>query len=354
MIIALAVIALVPQTLIGSRASTESSVTEPYHLELKSTRKVRITSSLTRKSSEPVTAWDAIAASPPELAGQHFISKKLYFDSHLVTNAEFQDESGLHVGLLGASFTAAEIGHRDPVEVKAIYEGTILRFELVPGAPTTLAKPLSAEERRLDLKETDQVDFKDSKFRRFLTQSRLIREPQEGVIEFARRVYRYLRTKMIYEAKADTPFAWSTCSQDIVKMTGHCGTYSRLAVAIYRANGIPSRIQFGHWFMTSGTFEGGHPHTRAEFFADGIGWILSDPSYSVTAGPWKPEQDVDCGFGGEASDFITLNLHCPIFFRTRNFGVIRQEHFQGIYFPAVGGTWEGGTYTHNVRFEILQ
>ncbi len=304
----------------------------------------------TRVSNEPVRGWEAFAASPPDLPDQLVTKRELWFDGKIVNNAQAVERSAAKVPILVARFTTAEIGHGDPVGVWTRYEGRLSRVRLVPGAPKTPVEPLSAEERNLDLAATASVDYRSDAVQAFIRRAGLRLKRGEGVVDFGRRVYEYIRKTMKY--KADAPFDYVPCSADVGTMVGHCGNYSRLAVAVFRANGIPARVEFGHWVNKSGTFDGGQPHVRAHFYADGVGWVLCDTSIGIPPGGWKPEKNLDIGFGNWRADFLVLHEHGWLELPTKHWGPQPQTHLQGIYLPTVGGTWEGANYKTVLKVEL--
>jgi len=236
------------------------------------------------------------------------------------------------------------------VSVSAVYEGQMYRVRLVPGPSPKAVPQLSEKERSLCLAETKDIDFRSAAVQQYIEKNGLRRGKDEGVVDFGRRVYRNVRQSMKY--KVDAPFDGRPCSDDLKTMVGHCGNYSRLAVAVFRANGIPARVQFGHWLTKSGTFEGGQPHTRAHFWAPGVGWVLCDTSIAVRPGGWKPERDLDIGFGSTRTDFLAYHVHGWLQVPTRHWGPQLQTHLQGIYLPALGGTWEHATYRHVMTVEL--
>lgn len=324
---------------------------EPWHLEVTPGPKFRVTNQITRVSDEPVTAWEAIAAAPPDLNDQRISKRELFVDNRLVLKPEVRESSPAQVSVLATEFTAKDIGHRDPVTVKAVYEGQMFKVALVPGASARPVADLPDHERALCLAETVDINWKSPAVQEFIDKAGLRLKAGEGVVEFGRRVYRHIRQTMKY--RADAPFDGQPCSADIKAMVGHCGNYSRLAVAVFRANGIPARIQFGQWVDKPGTYKDGSPHTRAHFWAPGVGWVLCDTSIGIPVGGWKPERDLDVGFGSTRNHFLAFHIHGWLQVPTRRWGPQKQTHLQFVYMPAEGGTWERSRYDKTLVVEFL-
>ena len=82
---------------------------------------------------------------------------------------------------------------RDGVTVRVEYEANLLRAAARPARAReqgcTRVAPLPQKERRLALAEGRQFDFRSPSFQGWLDAHKLRREPKEGEIDFARRVF---------------------------------------------------------------------------------------------------------------------------------------------------------------------
>jgi hypothetical protein len=88
-----------------------------------------------------------------------------------------------------------------------------------------------------------------------------------------------------------------------------------LFVAALRANEVPARTLWGRWAKPQ---EGdyGQWHVKAEFFAEGIGWV---PVEMAGALAWSGV-DLDDLFGRDEGDFITLHIDTDLLVETHRFG----------------------------------
>jgi len=104
-------------------------------------------------------------------------------------------------------------------------------------------------------------------------------------------------------------------------MQGYCGGFAVVFIGTMRANGVPARSLVGHWVDTTPGHTATLPHVKAEFFAEGVGWVPVNPRTS---------------FGEENGDFITFHVEGGFQLPTSHWGIQEQGILQGIYLPAFG------------------
>lgn len=96
-------------------------------------------------------------------------------------------------------------------------------------------------------------------------------EESDGDLELALAVWRWVYGNLSY-GRAERP---NTAAQVLGGRVGQCGEYSKLAIALLRANGIPAR---GVWCLRAGnTGPAGNDHAWAEAWIGGIGWLPIRP-----------------------------------------------------------------------------
>jgi hypothetical protein len=134
-----------------------------------------------------------------------------------------------------------------------------------PDNPTTLAD----DERTYFLRSTHIIDLTDEIRAEALT----IVEAATDVREQARRIFTHLTQKYAYSAAKKRGI-----HEFRQVRRGDCGEFAFLFVAYCRSLGIPARTNIGTWSI--GTMQA---HAWAEFFIEGTGWLIADPSMGRVA-----------------------------------------------------------------------
>ncbi len=310
-----------------------------WHLEYIRYKKVRVQYKIHCAHPDGmISEWEVIAAIPPDLPQQKIHSSHIFIYDRDVLDGVSHTVGDENQTIFDVVCPPRLVGQDDQLEATVQHEITYSMRKLVPGNAITHVKNLSASEQRFCLKETAEINFRAPEFQQFLTRNDLRRHLDESTLTFGRRVHHFVRAYMRYNREAR--FEDTSIVKDSKTRIGHCGNYSRMVVGIMRASDIPARLLFGHWLIVGKAQVGGQPHTEAEFFAPGIGWVLSDTSVSVPTGGWKPGWNIEEGFASEETGFIAFNLQGPLLLPTHDFGIQKQYHLQGIYTPAVGGDWQ--------------
>ncbi len=280
-------------------------------------------------------AWIIFACRAPDLPCQTDVSSEL----------EPRGNAAVELGdrrrpILSARLKVAEERQKKTITYRVKYQATLQSRELVEACPDVrrpLVAELTSDERKASLASTATFyDFDKKPFRAWLDANALHWRKGEGEIDFARRVFLFIKQKFTYEARLDGDLHAST-----VCRTGRsdCHGLSVLFVAALRANGVPARCLGGKWArsMVQGVQIGDIPssmqHVKAEFYVAGVGWIPVDPSAAVVHDKSKAGLDY---FGKDRGDFLVFHVDFDLIIDTGPFG---KHTFPSLWFAA----WPTGT-----------
>jgi transglutaminase-like putative cysteine protease len=258
--------------------------------------------------------WVVYGAQLPVLPCQTGVSSRLLPDG----------ESGRELSperrpILRSRIPASTAERKTSLDVRLEYQATLLSRRLVRRKPAADAAPVAApdgEERRAALAAGKHFDFNSDGFRRWLDDGGLKRGPDEGEIDYARRVFLAIKKGFRYVSNDNLDrLASHVCRAG----ESDCVGLSILFVSTLRAAGIPARSLVGRW-AKSGE-EGGQGynqwHAKAEFYAQGVGWIPADPACAVVHDR-SPEGLVF--FGNDPGDFLVMHLDTDLVCDTLAFG----------------------------------
>ena len=250
--------------------------------------------------------WTVFAAVAPELPGQTGVKTALS-----PQGVPVKDRSPLARSLLVARVPAKTAGLRNDLTAKVTYQATLRARELKPvsdGAKRPRVPTLSAADRKAYTAEIGDIDFKAPAFERWVSEQSFARKAGEGDIDYARRVFLGIRDGFKYEFKADSDHkASAVCRAG----RSDCGGLAMLYTAVLRANKVPARALFGRWAKsaTAGEKLGEQTyyqwHVKAEFYADGVGWVPADIGQAV---PFDRSPDGRKYFGNDPGDFLTFHV----------------------------------------------
>jgi transglutaminase-like putative cysteine protease len=223
-----------------------------------------------------------------------------------------------------------------------VYEATLRSralVELPAGAPAPKAAPLPPAERKLFLCEHGDVNYKHETFQKWLREEGLVRGGGEDAVGFARRAFRTVRDKQKYGYAGDLDRrASAVCAAG----RSDCGGLAVLFVAALRANGVPARALYGRWATSADPDArlGGAAyyqwHVKAEFYADGVGWVPADPGSAVLH---DKSPDAGAYFGTDPGDFLTFHVGSNLSVEAGMLGVQAVGNLQ------TPGWWAVGTGT---------
>ena len=203
------------------------------------------------------------------------------------------------------------------VDARLFARRLIAREEPAPIArPETLPEP----QRRLALRATSQFDYSSKPVQAWLTGQGLLRQDQEGDVDYARRVFQTIARHFTYDYRGEQNRAASyVCAVG----KSDCGGLAALFVSALRSQGVPARTLAGRWAVSArpGQRIGGvvyiQEHVKAEFFGRGVGWVPVDLSSAVLHDQTSEKLRY---FGNDPGDFVTFHLDTDLVFETRRFG----------------------------------
>jgi hypothetical protein len=263
--------------------------------------------------------WVVYAAQLPVLPGQTGVS------STLVPGGQPGRELGPErQGILRARIPARTPELVHGLDLRLEYQATLLARRLVRdregrGKEAHPASPprLGADERRLALASGGLFDFNAEGFRHWLDDRKLRRDPEEGEIDFARRAFLAIKENFTYAFQDGMDrHASQTCKLG----QSDCGGLSIAFVSALRANRIPARILVGRWAQSSTLVEGkifDQQHAKAEFFAQGVGWVPADLSSAILHDRTREGLTF---FGNDEGDFLAMHLDTDLVCDTIYFG----------------------------------
>jgi transglutaminase-like putative cysteine protease len=272
-----------------------------YTIELRDVH--RVVGTLTYSVSYPdfrANEWVIVAAIAPELPGQVKVKTSLEPAGISVT-----DQSPLARSLLMARVPVKTPKLLNALTITVTYEATLRSRTLQPLSPKTkvgAVPDLFPEDRKMFLIEHGDIDFGKDSFKKWLKNKGLVRHADESDIDFARRAFNGTRSSTSYEYR---PRMDRRASAVCRAGRSDCGGMSNLFVSILRANEIPARTLWGSWAKSAKPADYGH--VKAEFFADGVGWVPIDISEGV--------------FGKDGGDFITIHIDPNLQVDTDLFGI---------------------------------
>ncbi|MBK1831694.1 hypothetical protein JIN77_13240 [Verrucomicrobiaceae bacterium R5-34] len=290
--------------------------------------------------------WEFIAPWPPDLPSQQV---------HYVRSSPKADRgselSALRRKILVINLKAGK--HTQNTAGVKIYYGAQLYARSLRVDKSKIAKAdvtLSDLQRKLFLRPSPLGDYTSEEFQDWIHKNGFVRKSDEGEIDLARRVFQGLASKFRYQAdsKLDRSLI-AVCRSG----KSDCGGLSNLFVATLRAQGIPARSLVGRWAKSAvkGEKVGGVPyfqsHVKAEFFAQGVGWIPVDLASAVLD---SETPDKLIFFGRDPGDFITMHVDPRLRVVSEYFGMNDLTWLQDVTFWVRGegaltghvstGTWQ--------------
>lgn len=304
--------------------------------EIVSTVAKRVRGELTLDVLAPeveASEWLVYASRLPELPGQIDVRSKLSPGG--TPGRELSSEGR---PILFARVVPKGSLRRKDLKVRVEYEATLVARKLVktkPGEVPDPVPPLDAKTRRLALAEGPDFDFRSRAFQSWLDKHELRRGVNEGDVDLARRVFLTIKHELRYLYTDNMDRVASHVCQ---ARKSDCGGMSIVFVSALRANQVPARVLTGRWALSSEIDpKTGNPfdqqHAKAEFFADGVGWVPVDAASGVVHDR-SPE-----GlrfFGDDPGDFVTFHVDNGLVFDTY-FGRQNVEWLQSPAFWVTGG-----------------
>lgn len=295
-----------------------------------------ISGTLTYQLSLPsasVTDLMVFAPCPPNTPGQQVSSESLQSGTQVL------DVSPLKRPLFEANLAGqqvAGISSASGLTLTARYQITTTPRSLVQGtAPTGNVYANQPNDSAQYLAATTTLNFNTSVFQQWLKQNNLIKRASERDIDFAYRSLVKISNLYFYNFDPNQDRSNSNICQS---KSSDCGGLSWLFEGTMRANGVPARSLIGRWLKTDNTPDAtsstdGECHVKAEFYAQGVGWIPVDTSGAVS------NKDAYDNFGSITSDYVTFHLDPDLIVNTGTFG---QQSLRNLQSPSCWFSGGGG------------
>lgn len=291
-----------------------------YTLEIKPSRSV--STFYTYKVHSPklsASEWTLFTPRPPVLSGQRI----LQFES--TPRGEITaDQSPLKQSILRIRTPVRTTDQLKSTAMSVRIDADLYSRRLIerkdkqtPDAISKLADP----DRALFLRHSAHFNYQSAEVTRWMGDHDLRRNPDEGEIEFARRVFQFIVRNFGYEYLGN-----QNRSASYVCTVGKsdCGGLAVLFCTVLRSQGMPARTLAGRWAVSEkpdekiGRISYHQEHVKAEFFAQGIGWVPVDLSSAVLH---DKSAEKLAYFGNDPGDFLTLHLDNDLRLDTGAFGV---------------------------------
>ena len=321
-----------------------------YKLEVREARRIEAVQTFDiRTYTMSAAEWVLVVARAPELPCQIHMSTRLE-----PAGATSSEQSPLHRPILTARVPARGSAREKGLTVHVTYRGTLQSRRLVPltpDEPAPAVPPLAADERRIFAAASRTIDFRSKIFQTWLDENGLRPSGGERDIDFARRAFLAVKNGFRYQWPPDHDGkASSVCRAG----RGDCASLCVVFVAALRASGVPARALVGHWARSlrpdHRNGEAPETHVKAEFFAEGIGWVPVDP----TAAQNDRSPAGLSFFGNDPGDFLVQHVDYDLLVNTIHFGQQPVRHLQGIARWAFGaGSWDGLDARENWKVRTL-
>lgn len=288
--------------------------------------------------------WVLVASRLPVLPGQDEVSSSLEPDGRSSV-----ESSPLRRPILAARVPVRDASLQSGITIKVHYKARLFPRQLVANSESTdpaAVAPLAANVRRAALAEWGLIDFRSKEFQSWLDAQDLRRQKDETDLDFARRAFLHIKSHYCYDyqSKMDrhASFVCHAAGAD-------CGGLSVLFVSVLRANQIPARVLVGFWALSAkaGDKLNGvdyyQNHAKAEFFAEGIGWIPVDTSSAILHDKSKAGLRY---FGHDKGDFIVLHTDQSLVVDSVHFGKKSLDTLQFPTYWAFGSGNFDGLTTH--------
>jgi transglutaminase-like putative cysteine protease len=316
------------------QAQTTPPATAPgYALVTTSAKRVRGELTVVYRAPKlEADEWAVYAARLPELPGQ--VGARSAIAPRGIVARELSDEGR---SILATRVVVADPRQRSELTVRVDYEATLLARKLTPltsGKTAAKVAPLDPKDRRLALAPNHTFDFNAPSVREWLESHKLHRADGEGDVDLARRIF--------LEVKKGIPIAGDRVEHPASRTfeagkTDGAGLVIAFVSAL-RAEGIPARLLAGRRAESSGVEPASKRpydplHIRAEFFAQGVGWVPADILFAAT----RDESPEGLRyFGIDEGDFVAFHVGTDFVLETF-FGPKPAEWLQDPSFWVLGG-----------------
>lgn len=305
-----------------------------YSIETKPSKSIVATYTYTVEAPAlKATDWIVFFPEAPTLPSQKIVGART-----TPTATPVRDLSPLNRPLLRVDAKVPVAATAQGVRVMMRVDAELIARRLVARtAGAAEVANLSTADRRLALRPTLTLDYPNAKFAEWTTENQMLRSKDEGEIDYARRVYQQIVQNVDYKyLPSQLRQASFLCGESATD----CGGMANLFVAALRSQGVPARTLAGRWAISAEPEKPGsavifyQEHVKAEFFAQGVGWVPADLSSAVLHDT-SPEKLHF--FGHDRGDFLTWHIDSDITYDTVRFGT---KHAALLQLPAY---WAAGT-----------
>jgi len=287
--------------------------------------------------------WIAYAPYPQPYEAQSPVSFTAFPSSRLTTEHSKRGQEVLTAWLPVAVAKSA----RHSFEYQLTYKGTIHPRRLIPRTEDSVdqfATELSQLEAEKWLYESSTFNFTSPEVTAWLKSHELTQREQESQIAFAKRVFLAITSDCSYLYRSDLDRAASSVCES---KKSDCGGLSVLFVSALRASGVPARMITGRWAKSArknqklGDIAYFQQHVKAEFFAEGVGWVPVDLASSVLYDRGGVRH-----FGADGQPMIVFHFDCDLVLDSRWFGKKPVDWLQSPAYWVIGqGTLDNTTIT---------
>ena len=295
-----------------------------YRLEVKPS--VRIDASYQVAVSAPgarASEWIFLIPRPPDLPSQRILGADTLPPGEVVL-----ERSPLRRPLLRIQMPVTDATTARSARAQSRTAAVLFSRRLGKGTASAPVRELSDAERDLYLRRTVKFNRDSPVLLKWIGENRLARSPSEGEIDFARRVFQHIALNFEYEYLGEqnrsAPHVCEAGKSD-------CGGLSVLFATVLRSQGVPARTLAGRWAQSADPDEkiGGvnyrQEHIKAEFFAQGVGWVPVDPAGAIQH---DRSREKLAHFGNDPGLFLTLHLDAELLVDTGRFGVRHMDLMQ--------------------------
>lgn len=334
-------------TVIDSLPVVPPGLNNGYSLVTKPSKKVAATYSYrVHTPNLKAREWIFFAAVPPDLPSQSIRRAWTSPKGEVI-----QELSPLAREIFRVRLLAEEDTLHKSAAIEVTMRATLFSRKLVTDSKSTRSnrnKPLTENQKRLSLRPTARFDYADPLFQSWIDKNDLRRRGNEGEVDFARRIFRFIVGHYQYDYQHKMKRSASHLCQ--VDKTD-CGGMSFLFGSVLRAAGIPARALLGRWASSAvpGKQVNGitylQQHAKAEFYAQGVGWIPVDLSSCVLHD--KSESQLRY-FGNDRGDFLTWHIDSDFVYDSIHFGQKTKAIAQRPFYWVIGsGNMKETTFEHS-------
>ncbi|BDS07832.1 transglutaminase [Oceaniferula spumae] len=285
--------------------------------------------------------WVFVAPWAPDTPGQNVQYVRSSPAGKIACDHSIYERKLLTCRIIGGESTRTTAG------VKVFYGAQLYARHLSKNdelaAVKTTVENLTKSDRSLFLRADQYYGHRNTDFSAWVKEKGYLRRKGEGEIDFAGRVFQDMAQSFTYDYAVKMDRSLMSVCHD---RKSDCGGLSFVFVSVMRSQGIPARSMFGRW-ATSAVKDQKvkgvdyyQSHVKAEFYAQGVGWVPVDISSAVLHD--RSESKL-AYFGQDKGDFITMHFDPGLEVDSYHFGKQKLDWLQNVVF------WVSGSGSLNGR-----